>query len=350
MAFDFRGIGHCCQNIYFAIIMKILVTGASGFVGSEIVSELVNRQFSIIALRKQVSESKNEQPNLERFSADIADYAGLEKLEEVGDVGVIIHSAGLAHQFGETKKEEFELINVQGTENVLRLAIKTKVRHFILIGSTAVYGIPAAGLIPTVITEATPVMPQTPYAESKLAAERICQKICAENNIALTIFRLAPVIGEANVGNVARLIRAIDKNRFIWIGDGGNLKSFIYKRDVARACVELIENKQSREEIFNLAARPVKLKDFVNKIATDLKRKLFPVAVPSAIPRLFFQINRKFLKIGKVSKLSETVEKWLSDDVYSGEKIALQYGFEPLTPIFEALSKQVKYYKENSRD
>lgn len=327
--------------------MKVLVTGASGFIGREIVSELLARDYQVVALQNSAFDSAKKGSNIERFSVDITKYENVSELENLRGVKTIIHSAGLAHQFGETKKEEFEKVNVSGTENILRLAVKINVEHFILIGSTAVYGVLPTDQAADVYTENTSTNPQTDYAVSKLAAERVCQKECRENGISLTIFRLAPVIGEANVGNVARLIAAIDRRRFVWIGRGENLKSLIYKRDVARACVELIEKKLPREEIFNLAAEPVLMKNFVAEISKNLDGKLFPVAIPADLVRWGLRTSARLFRFRKIGKLSETIEKWLADDVYSAEKIAETYGFRPQTPIDEALARQVKHYLAN---
>jgi len=254
----------------------------------------------------------------------------------------------LAHQFGDTKKEQFDAVNVTGTENVLNLGVKLKIKHFILIGSTAVYGVQKSARVigsnRSIIDENGVLAPPTLYAESKLSSERVCRRVCEENKIPLTIFRLAPVIGEDNTGNVARLISAIDKNRFVWVGDGQNLKSLIYKRDVARACVKLLESKKNATEIFNLAAEPVRMKDFVNQIARHLNKKIFPVQIPASIPRMVFDLNAKLFDLKKINKISETVEKWLADDVYAADKIAQAYDFRPTTTIEEAIKKQVDQY------
>ena len=340
-------------------VMKVLITGATGFIGREIVSEFIENDHQVIALGKSQQSSGGTSggtsPNVIFYQANITVYKNLRALESIEGIEVMIHSAGLAHQFGETRRTEFEAVNVTGTENILNLAVKLRVKHFILIGSTAVYGIgsmPPQNVRqknPTIIVEESTTAPQTLYAESKLKSEEICRRICEENNIALTIFRLAPVIGEANVGNVARLIGAIDKNRFIWIGNGANLKALIYKRDVARACVLLAANKQNKTEIFNLAAEPVKMKDFVGEIAARLDKKVFPMTIPESFLRMFFKANAKTFKLKKINKISETVEKWLSDDIYSADKIARVYGYKPATTISEAIAKQVDYYKTNKK-
>ena len=320
--------------------------------GREIVNELIENNYEVVGLGHSRKPAENVSPNYTFFRSDITDAENLSDLEEQKDIEIIIHSAGLAHQFGETSRQEFDSVNIKGTENILRLGVKLKIKHFILIGSTAVYGISteSRGINqrPLSITEDAPTNPQTLYAESKLAGEKTCQRICGDYKIALTIFRLAPVIGEGNVGNIARLINAIDKNRFVWIGKGSNLKSMIYKRDVARACVALIRHKRDGTEIFNLASGPIRMKDFVKNISTILNKRILPLNIPADLLRSIFRLNDRFLKLTKVNKLSETIEKWLSDDVYAADKITERYRFEPQTSIPEAIEKQIHYYKIHS--
>ena len=335
--------------------MKILVTGATGFVGREIIAELIKDDFEAIGVASLKSSGKTfKSDNKSKiFFSDITNFDILSELKKIGNVDVVIHSAGLAHQFGDTKREAFESVNVFGTKNVSKLASDLGAKHFILIGSTAVYGIK-----PTIrksadsssekivsIDENTETVPQTLYAQSKLEAETICREICESKNMPLTIFRLAPVIGEGNVGNVARLIETIKNGRFIWVGKGENYKSLIYKNDVARACVELIRRKNGATEIFNLAAPPVRMKDFVDEIAKHLKRKIYNLHVPKELFESVFWINDRLTRVKKFGKIKNTIEKWLSDDVYSAAKIAEKYGFETRTSIFEGLEKQIKANK-----
>ena len=63
--------------------------------------------------------------------------------------------------------------------------------------------------------------------------------------MALTILRLATLYGEGDPGNVGRLMRKLDRGRFLWIGDGSNRKSLLYKGDAARACMAVAERPAS---------------------------------------------------------------------------------------------------------
>lgn len=337
--------------------MKILVTGASGFIGQEIVKECQNSKLEVIGIIShrvnKIVNQNNQANNLETWAIDITDNRSFSELEKVKNVDVLIHSAGLAHQFGETDKEDFDLVNVQGTKNISELAVNLKVKQFILISSTAVYGAfeetgdKHKNANQGIFDENSKTNPQTLYAESKLEAEKICAEICEKHKIPLTILRLSPVIGEGNRGNVERLVKTIDKQKFVWIGGGENLKSLIYKKDVAGACVRLIEAKTGATEIFNLSAEPLTMKEFVREISERLPRSILPISIPEIFIKLIFGVNKKTLKNKKVYKIEQTLEKWLAVDVYQSEKIKKKYNFTPKISIVEGIRKQVDFYKLN---
>lgn len=332
--------------------MKTLVTGATGFVGREIVAELVASRIETarIGRRKYDFDTFADCAETDYFQADIAVAESLRAVGQLEKLTALVHCAGLAHQFGKIDRREFYKNNILGTENILHLAVKLKAEHFILISSTAVYGIPQkkrsdGRSADAVITEADECRPATPYAESKLAAERTALDICRKNGISLTILRLSPVLGEGGTGNVERLIEAVDNRRFAWVGDGKNLKSLIYKKDAARACVDILKNKKAVTEIFNVAAEPIAMSELVGCIALVLGRKVPRINIPANVLELAFDANRRFVGINKIEKLAATLKKWLSDDVYSAEKIKRAYGFEPRTSVPEAVKKQIAYYK-----
>ena len=332
--------------------MRVLVTGATGFIGREIVSELSKINIEVIQVSSPKAESKNSnKTDLSNFyTADISNYDNFRELEKLDNIDAVIHSAGLAHQFGKIEKAKFDAVNVEGTKNVARLAVRLRARQFLLISSTAIYGIKKSNSSSElIIDETADCQPQTLYAESKLEAERVAIEICEANNIGLTILRLAPVLGEENVGNAARLVQAIDKGRFIWIGNGKNLKTLIDKRDVARVCVNILTNKNGTTEIFNVAAKPITMKDFVVEIAEQLNKNIPNIKLPTGFLKIVFQLNARFLKLKKVDKIADTVEKWLSDDIYSAKKIEEVYGFQPKFSIAEAIKRQVNWYKSEKQ-
>lgn len=377
-------------------LIRILLTGANGFIGEEIFGQLSEKseksekseesekleksesierierpeglekpqtlptkRFEIIRLGgpnsrlanvektektektgKNLKFEKNKKGNY--YRADISDPSVIQPLSEIGKIEVLIHTAGLAHQFGKTVSGDFRRINAAGTENICQLAVKLGVRHLILTSSVAVYGPHGSALV----DETFPCRPEGEYAESKLEAERKAIEICEKNNIALTILRLATVIGEGDRGNVGRLIRALDKGRFIWIGEGENKKSLIYKRDVGEAMIRLVEASPTGTGIYNLSAEPVRMKDLVGWITTFLDKKARKLKISPKPLRKIIDLNKKTISLKKIEGLARTLEKWLADDLYDAKRFSERFGFEARTSVAEAIENQVKYYLE----
>ncbi len=323
--------------------MKVLVTGANGFVGQAIVSELFANSHEIISNGRQNSVNLN--PKFVKaenyFQADISNDESVSIIKKCKEAEAIIHCAGLAHQFGKVSKDNFWKINVAGTKNIANLAGALKVKHFILISSVSVYGNTE---FRESVDEDRACEPEDFYAQSKFESERIAKEICEEKGIALTILRPVTVIGEGDRGNFLRLIQTIDKNRFRWIGRGDNCKSLIHKSDVAGACLKVLTKKSDQTEVFNVSAEPLTMKEIVDEIASELKKTIPNFKFPSDFLKIVFSVNSKTIKNNKVTKLSHTIKKWLAEDVYSSEKLKTVYGFESRITVKEAIKREVRWY------
>ncbi|HEY0461402.1 MAG TPA: NAD-dependent epimerase/dehydratase family protein [Pyrinomonadaceae bacterium] len=329
---------------------KILVTGASGFVGGALLRELQNDgRFEVYGVIKRHREfdTDSQWGAAKIFRSDISDSGIIRISEELKQAEIVVHAAGLAHQFGRVEKDEFRRVNVLGTENVCRLAQKIGAEHFVLISSVAVYGDYGA----TEIDETFACEPSGFYAESKLESESLAREFCERNEIRLTILRLSTVVGEGDRGNTARLITLIDKGRFFWVGDGGNKKSLIYKRDAAKGILKALETTETeRLEIYNLTGEAVSMREIVRAISSALSKKTPRLKIPEKILRGFFRAGQTGISIGFLKKLEKTLERWLSDDIFSGRKFYEKFRYKPETPVPEALKKQAEYYLNGKKD
>lgn len=316
--------------------MRVLVTGATGFIGREVFGRLMSENYEVIGLSRNKTDRK---PEIKILNADIGNEAEVLKITKEGSFDAVVHCAGLAHQFGKIEREIFEKVNVLGTKNIAELAVRMNAGHFILLSSTAVYGLQN---IP--MDETADCKPESIYAETKLKSEQVATEICEANELPLTILRLVPVLGEKGLGNVPRLIRAINKKRFLWIGNGENKKSLIYVGDVAAACLHLLKNKRNFTETYNLAAEPVKMRELVTIISDKLKKPVPRFSIPAFIPGFVFGLNAKTFNFKAVNKISQTFEKWLSEDIYPADKIRADYGFAAETSIREAVARQCDWF------
>jgi nucleoside-diphosphate-sugar epimerase len=300
--------------------MKVLVTGATGFLGKAIVKEFSQNGVDVISLSKSSKQ----------FQADVTDENSLEKLKVFKHIDLIIHSAGLAHQFGKTPRKKFFDVNVKGTENLLNLAKSLQTNHFILISSVAVYGenrkLKTANEKFQEDSECNPI---GDYAESKYEAELFAAKFCQANKINLTILRPATIIGEGDIGNVSRLITLVRNKRFFWVGKGENLKSLVDKSDVAKVCHLVSQIHPTGVKTYNITAKPIKMSEIVEVIAEELNVKIPKIYIPNVIAKL-------------AGAFVSTIKKWISDDVFSGKKLKNDFGIEILSDIKESIRREVR--------
>lgn len=317
--------------------IRILITGACGFLGSEIVR---------LAREGRICVRTTDKHKTSRFAmstyvaADILDLGNLMPVMHGSES--VIHTAGLAHVFdkSEAANESFKAVNEIGTANVARAAAQSGVRHLVLTSSVSVYGSPAAGT-----AEDLPCRPDNPYAESKRQAEMHAIEIAKAYGMHLTILRLATLYGEGDPGNVARLMRAIDRKRFIWIGDGSNRKSLLHREDAARACVAGALAPSEGVDVFNVCGLPYTMASVVTGLASALGRSIPALKIPASFAlRLTGLAANLTSRGGRWSALHGTVKRWLEEDFYDGRKFQTKFNFYPRIALPEGLGREVRWY------
>jgi nucleoside-diphosphate-sugar epimerase len=317
----------------------IVVTGAGGFLGSEIIRQAVAAGLSVRATDRTVAGPQVDVPYV---SADIVDPSSLTAAIEMAEC--VIHAAGLAHVWGSRQQAAapFTAVNEMGTRNVAHAAVRSGVRHLVLVSSVSVYGQSSA----LGVDEATQCQPQGPYAVSKWRAEQQAAEVVGGSQTALTILRLATAYGEGDPGNVARLMRAIDRGRFLWIGDGTNRKSLIHREDAARACLVAACRQPAGMDVYNVSAPVCTMREIVQVLASALGRRVpgWHVPAPWALA-LASAVSR--LPGDRFRRLPVTVQKWLEDDYYAADKIKHALGYEPLVDLSTGIGREVAWYRGN---
>ena len=216
--------------------------------------------------------------------------------------------------------------NVEGTRNVVLAARRTGVRHVVLVSSVSVYGNE-----PDV------------YADSKREGERAAIE-AAGDAVGLTILRLATVYGEGDRGNVLRLIRAIDRHRFIWIGHGDNRKSLIHRDDAAEAI--LTAALAGVGGTFNVSAPPVTMREVVSAIARALGRSMPRIAISSrAAMAAARALSALTLHDRRAVALARTIAKWCSDEVHDGSEFCARFAFTPAVELSDGIAREVAWYR-----
>lgn len=198
--------------------MKVLVTGASGFLGKHLVQEFESLKYTIDTIGRNDAAT---------IVADISKE--LPSISQKYDA--VIHIAGKAHVVPKTEaeKQEFYDVNVIGTKNLLN-ALNNTSTYFVLISSVSVYGLDFGDNI----SEDAPLNALEPYAKSKMLAETMVWEWGQEKNVTTTILRLPLLFGINPPGNLKSMINAIQRKRYFNIGKGDVRKSMVLASDVVK--------------------------------------------------------------------------------------------------------------------
>lgn len=203
--------------------MNVLITGTTGFLGKEIVSQYTIHK--IFKLNRNAGE----------YQFDLSTI--IPVFDATFDI--VIHNAGKAHSVPKTVEEEnsFYKVNVQGTSNLLQGLESNLPKQFVFISSVAVYGLHQGELI----NENRPLCANEPYGLSKIQAEKLVQEWCKQHNVVCTILRLPLVVGANPPGNLGAMIKAIQKGYYFNIARGKARKSMVLAEDVAKIIINASE-------------------------------------------------------------------------------------------------------------
>ena len=317
---------------------NLLLTGAGGFLGSEITRICRDKKISIRLVGRQYRDKIEDYHAIDLVSDAIPD--GL-----FDKVDVVVHAAGLAHQFGKTSTKKFYDVNAVATERLIRAAAKNGVKHVVLISSSGVYGSSAA-----LQDESSNCNPTGDYANSKLDGERRAIALANSTGIRLTILRMTTLYGAGDRGNLSRMIRAIDRGVFVKIGRGHNKKSLIHKSDAARACVlaAVLDTEfdgASNVETYNVAAEPITMSQVVDGCSQRLTGRALTAIPATPVKWIAGCIKAICLGRGPLARIAKSVNKFLSDDVYDGSKFNQRFGFQSEVSLAEGLNDQVAAYR-----
>lgn len=322
---------------------SVLVTGAGGFLGKEVARRVHSKGIKTVLLNRHFDPAtKDSLPSsISALDADVT--RGETLVGRFEDVGEVIHAAGLAHVFDRSRAMDAALwrVNADGTENVAKAAAQAGVRHFLLISSASVYG-PHEGIV----DEGSPCRPVGAYAESKLEAENRAKQIALEHGMALTILRPVTMYGEGDPGNVLRLIRAVDRRRFVWIGHGANRKSLLHRDDVAEACVLALGRRPEGVEVFNVAGPAFEMREIISTISKELRRSIPPLHLPVGplMTAAHLLGTASPAAGGGRNGLLDSLRKWTQDDVYGGSKIRRALGWQTRVEVRDGLRREVAWY------
>lgn len=233
--------------------MKYVVTGGAGFIGSRIVKALINEGNSVKVIdnlhtgkMENLQDVNNE---IEFVKADIRNYEEIKK--NIGNFDGIFHEAALTLvQESFTKQNEYNEVNVVGTENIFKIAQEKNIK-VVFASSSSVYG----DIIKIPIKESFPKNPINPYGITKLKDEELAIKY-SKMNLQVIGLRYFNVYGVGQTGSYAGVITKFvnklkEKKSPQIYGNGEQIRDFIFVDDIAKSNIAAMKN-QIREGFFNI--------------------------------------------------------------------------------------------------
>lgn len=271
---------------------RVLITGGAGFLGVHTARIFLKEGWEVVIYDIAPLTAKDLIGKVTYIKGDVRNYKSIDRA--LSGITHIVHAAA-ALPIQRSKRVIYST-NVEGTKKVIQAAIAHRIKRFIFISSTAVYGVPRS--LPE--TETTSLHPLGHYGKSKVAAEAICIEHM-QNDLDITIFRPKTFLGPERLGVFALWFEAIYTGHRVFIlGKGKNKYQLLAVSDVVDAIYKAMTSPITNE-IFNLGAKDYQTwrKDLRFVIKTDKSHSRI-----SSLPVLPTQIILGLLERLKLSPLS----------------------------------------------
>ena len=254
--------------------MKILITGAGGWLGSELTERLLEegnyiRAFVLFSSKKLNELKEKYDDLLEIVEGDICNKDDLNKSLE--DIEQVYHLAAKVHSLPKSKEEEeqFFKINTEASEKLFELCLEHKVKRVIFYSSVSVYGESEE-----IIDVNSPKNPVTAYAKSKLMAEEIGIRLFKEKGLPITIIEPVTVYGGDDVGNFEKLKNLVNKGFVPRFGDGENKKTVIYYKDLISMTIKIANDVNTLGKIIICGSESISYNYIINILSKNSSKKV----------------------------------------------------------------------------
>lgn len=330
--------------------MKVLVTGATGFLGKHLVQKLVARGDEVCAMvwpRSTRSALQNLPVTI--FECDIRNADSV--MQAVKGKDVVFHCAGKVDDWG--PRNEFYRVNVDGTRNMLDACRVAGVKHFIHISSLAVLGIPETAPVDETLPYTT--KPFHPYMETKLASEKLVLEYHNEHKLPVTIIRPGILWGPGDTSIFPRLERLASSGLMIFkIGTGNNVLCLSYVPNLVDALLLAADVKNPDCQIYHIAdEEKITSGTYFAALTKAIGAKQPAIPTPFFILYLaasLFELGAEFPRLAKRPLLTRYgLYLWGCTFIVSISKAKNQLGYQQRVFFKEGMKQLTEWYAKTKR-
>ncbi len=324
--------------------MTVLVTGATGFLGSHVAEQLSQAGRQVRALVRESSNTKflKTLSNVELVYGSVDDQDSCVRAAE--GVEGIIHSAGLVKA---KSSDEFRRVNTEGTENLLVAAERAKtVKRFVFVSSQAAGGPSDAACTPVAIGQETP--PVTAYGRSKLMAEKLL--LASKSSVHCTILRPPAIYGPRD-REILVFFKAVKSGVLPLTNPLKAKYSMIYGPDCADACIRALDADTESGLILYLDdGYPITFGEMIERVETAVGKKAWlRVPLPQGLVRgaaVLTEIYGKATNQAVMLTLDKCNELHAAGWVCDGTSARAALGWQPAVRFSEGVKVTADWYRK----
>jgi nucleoside-diphosphate-sugar epimerase len=324
--------------------MTILVTGATGFLGTALVTELVKRGEEVRVLARDEQKARQQFGDAVRIiTGEIADVKEVERA--VDGASVIYHLVGRLYHPG-VPKDLYRQTHVEGTR-ILLAACKgqSQLKRIVHCSTTGVHG--ATGTTPA--AEDAPFAPTNPYEATKLEAELLALQAYKEDGLPVSVARPGLVYGPGDL-HLLGFFASIKKGLFRVIDGGKALLHPIYIDDMTTAFLLCAEKPEALGRSYNIAGeRPVTIRELAAAIARAQGKTLPGGSIPLWLANLASDIFAVMPGMqGERAPLTRSRVAFLTHSrVYDISRARSELGFAPAVDLEEGMKRTAAWYRKH---
>ncbi len=321
--------------------MKVLVTGATGFVGGHLTEALIKRGYQARALARQSSDtSLLMKADIEIVNGDIRDAAVMKRA--VRDCHCVYHLAAKTTK-DHLSKKQYYAHNVQGTKNVAQAALDAGVSRLVYASTIGIYGT----VCNSSIDENTAPSPDSYYRETKLGGEKEVVRLHRDSGLPVVVARLGSVFGPGSCSWLD-LCRKILKGDFRIIGAGENYDHMVYVDDLVEGLCRCGEVKGIEGRTYIITSpEPAKLRLLLEMIARELGVDAVLDSLPAAPFRAYQRLGGLVYRwFGIELPRFHYYDLFFMNQVFKTTRAQKELGYSPNVSLRDGFRRLLGWYRE----